>query len=38
MGKNVAALDINVADSFVPAEMDKSSADRRRLGCWVEPK
>jgi hypothetical protein len=35
-GINLAALDIAVADAFVPAETDQGSTDRRRLGCWVD--
>jgi hypothetical protein len=34
---NIAALDIDVANAFVPAEADKASTDRRKLGCWIEP-
>ena len=31
----IAALDIEVEDGFVPAELDRASVDRRLLGCWI---
>lgn len=36
LGQRFADLDIKVANAFVPAEADKASGDRRKLGCWVE--
>jgi hypothetical protein len=32
----IAALDIEVEDGFVPADIDRASQDRRLLGCWME--
>jgi hypothetical protein len=34
-GVRVAALDVSVQDGFVPADVDRTSADRRFLGCWI---
>jgi uncharacterized membrane protein YeaQ/YmgE (transglycosylase-associated protein family) len=31
----VAPLDISVNSGFVPAEVDRTSTDRRFLGCWI---
>lgn len=36
LGVRLAALDISVQDGFVPAEVDRSAADRRLLGCWID--
>jgi hypothetical protein len=32
----LAPLDITVRDGFVPADLDRASADRRLLGCRIE--
>jgi hypothetical protein len=32
----VATVEIATTGGFVPAELDPSSRDRRRLGVWVE--
>ena len=35
LATRVAPLTINVARGFVPADLDRSVADRRFLGCWI---
>jgi len=35
IGTRVAPLVIDVARGFVPADLDRSVADRRFLGCWI---
>jgi len=35
-GVRFAPLDILTSSGFVPAEVDRRSTDRRRLGCWIE--
>lgn len=32
----LASVDVAVRDAFVPADLDKNSNDKRRLGCWIE--
>jgi hypothetical protein len=36
LGTRLAPLDITVRDGFVPADLDRTSTDRRRLGCWID--
>jgi hypothetical protein len=37
LGVRIAPLEISVQEGFVPAELDSRTADRRFLGCWIEP-
>jgi len=36
LGSRLAPLDVTVRDGFVPADVDRTSTDRRLLGCWIE--
>jgi hypothetical protein len=35
LGIRLAAVQIAVRHGFVPADFDRASTDRRRLGCWI---
>jgi len=37
LGVRLAPLEISVQGGFVPADLDSRTADRRFLGCWIEP-
>jgi hypothetical protein len=37
LGVRVAPIAIEVENGFVPAAADPAAADRRFLGCWIEP-
>jgi hypothetical protein len=36
IGVRSAPLDVAARGGFVPADIDRTSTDRRRLGCWIE--
>jgi hypothetical protein len=35
LGVRIAPLAISVQNGFVPAQIDRSTTDRRFLGCWI---